>query len=75
MNLKILKIGYVSTIAGTNPNCGQQDGNLNIARFWVIQGLYFDSINNQLLISDYVNNRIKVLDFNCKISPIYFLFN
>ena len=60
-------IGYVSTLAGMNPNCGQVDGNLNVARFNYIYGLYSDSTSNQLLISDTGNNRIKVLDFNCKI--------
>ena len=63
-------IGYVSTLAGINTNCGQADGNFSIARFNQIQGIY--SINNQLLISDYKNMRVKVLDFYCK-SIFYFL--
>ena len=42
------------------------DGNLNVSRFNNTQGLYFDNSRNQLLISDYGNNRFKVLDFNCK---------
>ena len=60
-----VKIGYVTTIAGNNSNCGQVDGNLSIARFYYIYGLYFDPSRNQLLISDSENNRFKVLDFNC----------
>ena len=62
-----LKIGYVSFIAGAISTCGQADGNFTAARFNYIFGIYFDSANNQLLISDYTNNRVKVLDFNCKI--------
>ena len=69
------KIGYVSTISGTNSNCSQEDGNLNIARFNGVTGLYFDSANNQLLISDNRNYRVKVLDFNCKISLLSFYFH
>ena len=73
---KIIKIiGFVSTLAGTNLNCNQADGNLNIALFNNIGGIYFDSTNNQLLISDTWNNRFKVLDFNCKIFLFsFFLF-
>ena len=76
MENKKQNIGYVSTLAGnnTNPNCGQADGNLNIARFNAVTGLYFDSTNNQLLISDGGNNRFKILDFNCEISPFYLKF-
>ena len=66
-------IGYVSTLAGINTNCGQADGNLNIALFNTIQGLYFDSTNNQLLISDSLNNRIKILDFNCELYHLNYL--
>ena len=60
--------GYVSTISGTNSNCAQADGSFTTARFNSIGDLYFDSTNNQLLISDNGNNRFKVLDFNCKLS-------
>ena len=56
--------GYVSTFTGNN-SCGQADGNLGAALFSYIQGIYFDAINDQLLISDYDNNRVKVLDFSC----------
>ena len=70
-----LKIGYVSTISGNLTNCTQEDGNLNIARFGYITGLYFISTNNQFLISDTGNNRFKVLDFNCKISLLSFYFH
>ena len=70
-----IKTGYVSTLAGNNSNCGQVDGNLNVAKFNYIYGLYFDSTNNQLLISDYNNNRVKVLDFNCKISSFLLKIN
>ena len=62
----INKKGYVSTLAGTNSNCNPIDGNLNIALFSGIQDLYFDSIYNQILISDSGNNRVKVLDFASK---------
>ena len=55
-----------------NLNCSQADGNLSAARFNYIYGLYFDLTRNQLLISDAGNNRIKVLDFNCKFSPLSF---
>ena len=65
------KTGYVSTFAGTNSNCSQADGILMAARFNFIYGLYFDTIYNQLLISDTQNNRIKILDFNCKLFHIF----
>ena len=70
-NNKNKNIGYVSTLAGNITNCGQADGNLSVALFNGIYGLYFDSTNNQLLISDTYNSRIKVLDFNCKTSNFY----
>ena len=73
---KIKIIGYVSTLAGTNPYCGQADGSLNIALFgYDIQGIYFDSTNDQLLISDSSNNRFKVLDFNCRIFLLFYFFS
>ena len=65
-NIKIKNEGYVSRLAGYIMGCGQADGNFSTALFKSIEGLYFDSANNQLLISDANNNRIKVMDFNCK---------
>ena len=66
---KYKKIGYVSTLAGQVTSCNQVDGSFNVARFNFIEGLYFDPTKNQLLISDYLNNRFKVLDFSCLSLP------
>ena len=37
-----IKKGYVSTLAGNITNCGQVDGNLSVALFNGVTGLYFD---------------------------------
>ena len=58
-------VGNVTTAFG-NGSKTSVNGSVSIATIYAPNGIYFDSSSNQLLISDFYNNMIRVLDFNGK---------